>query len=615
MAIRTTSLIPFKINDIPDRFTMLYVSDPTVSTTSTSGISATQRINRVQSASFSSATGVIDVVELGSIYRPGGVTNLGEISWNLSFNAVGIHNIAALTGQVIPTTKGTTLTISSTTMNLATIDFIRMVADNAGNVIGTLYMQDCIINDYGITVNEGGLITETSSGKGPNSLFFPGFIIPKVYQVVSGDVTNGYITMSGLFSTSEQPVEIYRSPYGQPPSYWMQNGTVYFLKIERVPGTSGAPNLANTPYRYHEVIYNSTLSAIAATTTWVTPAYFDIPLTIVGNSVTIGNPNSETVPILAVAPQVNTTSNTAITSGTTVTITPASMLGIEVGVTVTVDPTGANPEVVQVTAVTSSTFTVAAYAHNHTGPYGVVNFAPSFQATFGHTHLANVNLYPPLNPSQNYNGVAYYNTSNSRLNIGDTFAVGDVFRFVFCSYNTDTSLPLTIPNNADPTDRPGVPSRMIPLTINALNAKRVQRASYKMTLKRDHVQGIGENSIAYGVSSVPDVAIDLDAKETDLSLLAQINIGTQNLTSQGGPLEADFEDLDFITRNTLANAVPTAVNLFDPFNAGSVLCTWASPQFIPTSIGYSSSNKSDNTVRITGMDITGNMTVSYTAPY
>jgi hypothetical protein len=92
-------------------------------------------------------------------------------------------------------------------------------------------------------------------------------------------------------------------------------------------------------------------------------------------------PNLPITMISATGP-ANTTASTAIAPGS-VTVTPASMYGIHVGDYLVVD-TGTPQEVVQVTAVTMTTFT-ATFANSHSGTYAITTAVD----VYGKARLAN----------------------------------------------------------------------------------------------------------------------------------------------------------------------------------------------------------------------------------
>lgn len=612
MAVRTTSIVPFSVNNIPDRFTPVFVSDDTAVAT-TAGTGATKRLNRLQSASFSMATGLVDVVEMGAKYRPGVIDDLGELTWNASWNAVGINNLAAITGTAVPTAAGASVTISADQINNSSVDFIRLVAGSDGNVFGTLYCQDCITLDYRVEAAERGVVTETASGRGPSAVFFPGYVIPKVYVASAGDVSAGYLSIASILSASEQIVQIFNPALGQAPSFYQQNGANYFLKIEKVPGAV----TTNPLVRYFENTWAGVQTAIAVATQYTTPNALSNQSIQVGSKITmgLGTANVETVTVLAVASQANTNSAASTATVGASTITPASMLGIVQAATLqVVNADGSNPETITVTSVTGTTFT-ATFASTKAAGFLITSKSPSFQAAFTKTHAIGDSITPQLNAQQGGNGYATYNPTTQRIYLGDAFVAGDAFRLVIMSYNTDTSLPTSIPTTSpDTTDRPAVSTRFTPIKIGLANVNRASRAHMALTLRRDQVQGIGENAIAYGVSGVPDVAVDIDVRETDIGFLSQLATGSRNLTSQGGTIANDFQDLNYITRAGIVTAQAGTIALYDPFNASRILCTWSVPQVVVTDIAYASTSRADNTIRVTARDAIGNMSVTSTNP-
>lgn len=464
--------MPFSVTSIPERLSPVYVADKRVNTATTGGTigAAAVRLNRVTGASFNFATPVMEVIEMGSQFRVGGVDDLGEATFKLDFNDVGINNMAAVTGTVVNTSSGSTTNIGLTQFQSAQIDIFRFVADPQNNIFGTLYLQDCIMEEYSVEAREKGVVTETVSGKGPNALFFPGFVVPKVYIVSATDVTNGYIDLSSFIGADEQPVQLYNPTSGNAPTYWQQNGSLYFLKVEQIKGAV----LTNNPTRFYE------------TTNAYTPP-----------------------------------------AASTVTYTPATK------------------------------------------------------------HLA----FP-----------------------ASTLTNGDMIRLVFLTYNNDT-FPLTVPTTSpDTTDRPGIPSRIIPVNINSNQVHRVQSCSIRFSFRREHVQGVGENQIIYGVPSVPDVAITLDSKEYDNTVLAMLSTGSPNFTSAGGTIASDLQDLNYITRKELATAYPLSITLDDPFNVGTVLASYTSPQVVVKGVDFASTDRADNTLRFTAIDIIGNFVISFTHP-
>jgi hypothetical protein len=482
-----------------------------------------------------------------------------------------------------------------------------------------IYVQDAIITDYGIDAKEKGLMMENSGGKGPNALFWPGYVEPQNYVVTSGDVAAGFMSVSGIFGADEQATQIFLPGVGNPASYWQQNGASYFLKIQKAPGGV----TTNPPVRYFENNVWTPSSAVLATTTFCTPSQLCLQAQVVGQKVIMGiaTGNVETVTILEVAEAVNTVTGGTITAGAGVVNTPTSMLGIHVGVSLTVDTVASGvQEVVQVTAISPTTFT-ATYVNSHGAAVPLTTPAPSFQALFAQTHATTAPCAGALAATQGPRGNAYYLASTGHLYTGDTLVAGDVFTLVYLTYNSD-AFPSTIPNaTPDTTDPAGVNTRLVPLNIGAGTSlqtmvNRVQSASFKMTLKRDQVQGIGENAIVYGISAVPDVAISMDVKEYDSTLLNQLTNQSKNLTGQGGTIANDFLDLNYQTRKQLDinYALVSGITLANPFDASKIIATWQTPQMVVKDIDYSSTSKADNTVKITALDIQGGFTITYTAP-
>ena len=621
MAVNTTSILPAPISSIPGRLAPVFVTDKTVMTTTGTPFATTvpvKRLNRLSGATFTMATDVVEITELGTQYRVGGIDMLGEVKIKLDWYAVGINNMAALVSKQLSTTAGATNSVGLTDFQSTTFDVFALAADPKNNVFRTLYCQDCVIDDWTIDAKMKSAVAESVSASGPNAIMFPGWVLPKVLVAVSGDVTAGFLSpaTTNIFGADEAPVQIPLPTFGQPPSYWNQNGANWFLKVEKVPGGV----YTNVPVRYNEKINGVFQTAAAiSSTAYITPSVYIPDLYTVGTKVQLelpGSANAEVVTITNVASQVSTTSTAPATAGASVVITPVSMLGIFPGVTVQLaNADGTSAETQPVASVTSTTFTVATLSSNKTANFTIKTKAPSFQANVTKTHAAATVIYPFLAAAQNNVGNCTFvptGAQTGKLFFGDAFVAGDAFRLVFCSYNSD-SLPTTVPANApDTTDRAAVSDRFIPIQINAATLNRVQSAQIKFSLKRDHVQGLGENTIVYGVPAVPDVAISFDLNENDLSTFSLLATGSKNLSALGGNISNDFADLNFLTRKELSTAFPVLINLFDPFSAGNVLCSYTTPQVVVKSVDISESDKGNNTVKITAMDIIGNLTISST---
>jgi hypothetical protein len=519
----------------------------------------------------------MEVSEQGALNRVGFVDELGEAKFKLEMNAVSVNNLAHILGTPFdPTTSGQTFSVSVTDFNNARLDIMRMVADGQNNIYGSLYMQDGIIDDYTISAKTKGMATETINGRVPNATFFPGFFCPKTYLVSSADVTNGYLTVSNVIGTDEQPVEIYLPTVLTTPTSFTATGS----------GTGGT--IAAGTYFYRMSAVNGIGETLAS----------------IEHSVTT----------------TGTTSSVALACST---VTGATSYNIYRG-------SDSGAETLYDTSVSDTYTDTGAPTHSNaakTLPFLNTTAVPSYWQQNGAQYFLKIERIPggslTANPIRYYeanspNGkTATYNHTNTHLTLSDTLVDGDVFRLVFVSYNTDT-VPTTVPaNTTDSTqyqDRAGIPDRMIPININAAFIDRVQSADLKLSLKRDHVQGLGENTIIYGPTQIPDVELSFDIKETDLTLLSLLSTGSANLTSQGGTIANDWQDLNYITRVNLATIVPFSIVINDPYNVGTTLATYSCPQIVVKSIAYSSTNKSDNTVKVSASSVTGSMSVSYVVP-
>lgn len=573
MAILTSSLVPFPITSIPDRLTPLYCCDKT-SLVTTAATAAVQRLNRVQSTSFGMATPIMEVSEMGDQSRVGGADELGEVKWKVEMTDVGVRNLAHLMGIPFdPTTSGQTFSAGLTQFQNAQVDFIRMAADSTNTIFESMYMQDCIIDDYSVDLKMNGLAMDTVNGRGPNAVAFPGFFLPKTYLVTSGDVSAGYLNIANVLGTDEAPVEIY------------------------------LPTALATPAAPAGTVTTGTGSLAAAT-------YYARVAALNGSGTTLAG--AEASAVLA---------STGEVSWTVASVTGAVQYAWYVG-------TAAGAEVLK--HVTSSTTFLDNGSYTPVGtalPTLNTTAIPSYWQQNGAQYFLKIEKLPggslssaPVRYYEAFspNGkTATYNSGTQHLTLSDSFSTGDVFRLVMVSYNTD-SFPLTVPSTSPDTlnleDRAGVTSRMIPIDINAAKLSRAQSCSIKFSWKRDHVQGLGENSIVYGVAQIPDVAISFDVKESDMKMLSLLSTGSENLTSQGGTIANDWQDLNYLTRVGLAMKIPFSASILDPFNISNTLVTYSSPQLVIKDISFDSTNKADNTVKITAEDITGLLSLSYTVP-
>lgn len=578
MAIKTSALVPFPITAVPDRYTPLYVADKTLTTDSYHvglGPTAAKQVIRVQSAMFGMGTNVTEVEEMGSLSRVGGVDDLGEAKWKVDTEVVGLTGLATLCGVPINTASGATTTIGLTQIQNAQVDFFRMAGDSYGNIYQSLYLQDCIIDDVTIDVKEKGTITQSLSGRGPNAVAFPGFFVPVTYVATSNDVSNGYLNVGSIIGGDESPVEIYLppSPLGTPVA-------------PTVAPTTGTGTLPAGSYNYVVVARNAYGNSFAS------PVSAASVLTLTGE---------------------NTLTITALTGA----------LSYDVYVVSGANGYGFLGNTSALTFVDNGSATPNGQSPP---PQNTSGAAPSYWQQNGSQYFLKIEKIPGANlsnpPVRYYENnaldphVATYNHSTEHLSFSDAFAAGDLFRLVFCSYNTD-SFPLTVSATPiDNSDRVAIPSRLCPVKISTTQLKRVKSASIKFALKREHANGVGENSIIYGPSAVPDVTISLDVDETDTSLLDLLQNATTQNTSGTGTIANDFLDLNYVTRSQLdpSKAIPFSVSVFDPFSVGTTLVTFAVPQMVVKNIDFNSSNKAVNTVKVDALDIQGVMTAAFTHP-
>lgn len=576
LAVLTSSLTPAVITSLPSRLHALYLCDKT-SVVTTSSTAAVKRLNRVQSADFTMDTPLIEVEEMGAQFRVGMVDELGETKWKLNWADVGVRNLCTLTGTKFDdTTPGNSITLGLTNFQNALVDIIRLVADPQNNVFGSLYMQDGVIDDYTVDAKETALTQESVSGRSPNAVFFPGYFLPKTYLCTSTDVTNGYLNINNILGADEDTVKIYL------PTAVATPGTV------TPTGSGSGGSLAAGTYAYRVAARNAVGTTLAG---------------------------AETTPYVA--------------SGSTSSV--ALAWSAVTGATGGYDVYGRTPSgEVFLKHVSSNSYTdTGADTPDATKPLPTLNTTavPSYWQENGAQYFLKIEKVPlaslTATPVRYYeanspNGkTATYNNSTKRLTPSDAFVAGDVFRLVIVSYNSDglpTSIPASTPDIKNLTDRAGITARTVPVTISASKISRVQSASIKFALKRDHVQGLGEKTIVYGVPAVPNTDVSFDLKETDITLLSLLSTGSANLSSQGGTIANDFQDLNYITRIQLATNVPFVITMNDPFNVSAALGTYTISDLAIKSIGYADSPKSDSTIKCSAVGQSGAISISYTVP-
>lgn len=576
MAVKTSALTPFNPTAIPDRLTPVYATDKT-SVVTTAGTGAVKRLGRLQSASFGESVPVVEVSEMGAVNRVGGVDMLGEAKLKLDFNEVSIDNLAAITGTAVQTGSGQTTTIGLTQFTNAQLDLIRLAADSQNTVFGSLYLQDAIVNDYTFDIKMNAIAGGSVSGMGPSATFFPGFVIPKTYLVTSTDVTNGYLNIANVLGADEAPVQIF-----------LPAGISAPTLVTAVGSGTGGTLTANT-YYYVVTAVNAVGETIGSNEKSVTTTGSTSSVTLTWNAVA-GATSYNVYRSTSAGTELKLASN--ITALTYVDTAPGT-------------PSGAVPGA-------NSTATA--------------NCPPSFWQQNGAVYFLKIEKVPgaslTANTTRYYEGpssngkTATYTPWNNRLTVSDPLVAGDVYRLVFCSYNTD-SFPLTVPTSSPATTRAGIAARSVNVNVNAGQIKRIQSAQVKFSFKREHVNGVGETQIIYGPPSIPDVAITFDLKEYDNRVLAALGSGNANMSDAGGTIRQDFAELGYVTRWELnpANALPFSVVVNDPFQAtATALLTLSCPQMVVKDIDFGSTNKSDNTIKVNAIDIQGSLTLTYTHP-
>jgi hypothetical protein len=253
-----------------------------------------------------------------------------------------------------------------------------------------------------------------------------------------------------------------------------------------------------------------------------------------------------------------------------------------VGSNFMVDAGGANQEICPITAVSPTTVTV----------------------TTTKTH-ATTGIGCGLAPTSGY---VLYNPLTICFVPGDTLVSTDVWRYIFASYAT-TSTPTTIGTSSlDSTDVPGVPGRNVPVSIAAYGIPRCSDASMKITIARKQVQGLGEDEIAYGTAGVPKIDYSLGLMPTD-NLLLQV-LQTGSLTGGAG---GDIFSADYMARYMLSNASPYLVNIKSPFNNTKTILSYQGNLPVFGSIAESGGSTSDMTMKLSGSDYSGAITITANA--
>lgn len=255
---------------------------------------------------------------------------------------------------------------------------------------------------------------------------------------------------------------------------------------------------------------------------------------------------------------------------------------------------------------------------------GCINFIKieRYRAATGWTTFTEVASAP-------VSGVSCTSTTAGHLGFAAADLVaGDLFMVTYATWGTNAVYG-TVGNavsgtqaigsiestSIDTSDAVAVPTRLTPITISANNVARGSALDIKLTLKRERAEGIGDTNGLWGPPAAPEVSISLDVKRTDASLNTLMMTG-QALGSDGGYTangnSGDWFDPNLMARTQLNTAFPVVAKIQDPRTAGTVLKTLTCPTAVFKSYSTQTSSKSPVTVKYSGSDRVGNMTMSYT---
>src|SRR5579884_868491 len=437
MGVLTSSLTPFPITSIPSRLVPLYCTDKT-SVVTTSSTAAAVRLNRVQSSDFTMDTPLIDVEEMGATHRVGYVDYLGETKWKLDWNDVGVRNLVSLLGKsgFTPSIPGSSISIGLNDFQTASVDLIRLVADPQNNIFGELYIQDGIIDDYSVSAKTGNSLgMESMSGRAPNAVFFPGYIIPKTYLTTSTDATNGYLNIANILGADESPIEIY-----------LPTALTTPVGLAVTAHTSGG-TLADGTYDYRVAARNGIGTTLACA---------EVSATITGG----------------LGAGSNSLAWTAVTGATSYDVYGRTAGGETLLKNVSVNSytdTGADTPGTTQPPLLNTTAVPSYWQQNGAQYFLKIEKLPGASLT-----ATPVRYYEANSPNGK---TATYNAGTKHLTLSDSITAGDLFRIVLVSYNSDglpTTVPSTSPDTLNFDDRAGITSRTIPVTISAGQINRVQ---------------------------------------------------------------------------------------------------------------------------------------------
>lgn len=241
MAAFTQAQAPSAIvTEIPGRFAPPSIVDRRNMATVTADTATSSRnafLPRAESLTLDFQTPTQVVEELGTNYNVGEYDQLPESKVSLTNYDVGTGVISLITGKAVLVTGTTTFTPND--LGTAKVDLVTAYADPNGKLFYSEYNGDLVIDEYSSTLKNKSAAMEAYSLTGFNQLGFRGFFITKCYIVQAADVTASGFSIATLLGANEAPVPVPIPTAGQPPNYWVQNGAINFVKIERWRSTTG----------------------------------------------------------------------------------------------------------------------------------------------------------------------------------------------------------------------------------------------------------------------------------------------------------------------------------------------------------------------------------------
>lgn len=566
------------VSEVPGRFSPTYVVDkrsiatPATSTPVTSALSFLPRCEQAD-ASFSTPTTVVQ--ELGTNYHVGEFDDLPESKLKLSAYDVGYDVISLMTGKNAPASATTTYGFND--LATATVDIVRQFADPNGKIFASMYLGDMVLDELDISVKAKAAIMEDYSLTGFNMLAFRGFFVTKSYVVQAGDVTSNSITLSSIYGSIEAPVPMSVPSGSQPASYWLQRGSINFVKVEkyragsgfvRFPETAGTVAMGLCKYN----IGSTVMSFFAGDLVAGDVVYFTYATwgTNVGSVATPGAP----------------------------TLTPSGTGGT-------------------LPASTTNNYRIAAVT-------GSGNTLPGTEATAATTTGSTSSIVVTWTAVSNATGYKVYGRSTGAELLLAT--VGAVTTYTDTGAATPAgALPVTdtsggagyglIPQlTVDTSDAVAVSTRLTPFTISANNIPRGSSLDIKIMMKRERAEGIGDVDGIWGPPDAPDVQVSLDVKMTDFGLLSVMMNGSVQGTDNGGTVDGDFFSPVDMTRRQLVAACPVTVIVNDPRSATAVLKTYTLPTVVFKTLDNSASTKATVTHKFSGSDRVGNFSIACVRP-